>query len=288
MGKSDFQLELWGGQHYIKNDIYHLKRMCGLFSNITVMLYGIPKFIKNGYTPTNLSMQLMEYDNEINFYPLLFDYKNKVNLDDISEDEMNYFFRFTEPNYLGIGRQKCHLNFTILNRIIQSYFQLNDNILKIIKEIKEINLIDYENTVFIWARKTDKIVEIFVPEAERYIELYNSLHLNKRVIIQSDDITVYNDFNKLGFDYDNLNVIPVSNNNNGFHVNLNTISDDTFYEMYKMTKLNYLQKLLALMWIASKCHTVIIYPGNLCTLIPIIRGNWNNVHSFINNNNTME
>jgi hypothetical protein len=82
-----------------------------------------------------------------------------------------------------------------------------------------------------------------------------------------------------------INELPFSDDSKGFHVNLNSVSDDIFYNKYKMTKVKYLQKLLSLVIIASKCKHVIIYPGNLATVIPIIRGNFDNVYSFFDTEN---
>lgn len=276
----DISLDLWCGEHYIRKDTYYLNRPYGLFSNITVMMYGIISFSLRSRTPHNLSMTLIEYDYNIDFYPLLFTIKDNFKISNIPQNEINLFTSYI-PTYLGLGMCKCNL-FNIFDSLNDSYFQINDTVKSIMEDIKTVYNIDYENTVFIWARKTDKITEISIPDVEDYIKLYKSLSIDKRVIIQTDDPDVYDEFIEKG--YECLNYIPLSSKNRGFHIQLRNINDDDFNKLYNITKTQYLQRLLALVNVASKCNTVIIYPGCLSTYIPIIRGNWNNVYSFKNKN----
>jgi hypothetical protein len=191
---------------------------------------------------------------------------------------------------VGIGRKKSDHNYNILNRVNKKYFNINDTIINYIKEIEIANNINYDNTVFIWARKTDKDTEIPVPDAKKYIELYESLSLgDKEVILQTDDPRVIEDFQQFNFKFKVLNEIPLAKNVEcGFHRKLCDVSDNAFYDMYNMTKKYYLQRILALVHVASKCNTLIVYPGNLATYIPIIRGNWDNVYSFYDNSNLIE
>jgi hypothetical protein len=187
-----------------------------------------------------------------------------------------------------LGREKHHINFDISKRVIKKYFSLSDDTKKVYYDILEKNNIDFDNTVFIWARKTDKIVENEVPSVDNYLRvLYkNNLEKNK-IILQTDDIEVFNEFkNKISIKM--INELPFSDDSKGFHVKLNSVSNDIFYDKYKMTKVEYLQKLLSLVIIASKCKHVIIYPGNLATVIPIIRGNFDDVYSFFDTENLIK
>jgi hypothetical protein len=292
MEKDELCLDLWGGSHCVnKNDgIYNFKRENGLFSCLTVITYGIQKFTLNGYKPKNISLNLLEYDLNTDFYNDLFQLSNEeFNFDDIDENEMDINMRLCEPSMVGIGREKKHLNFKILDKVKNKYFLLSDTVKEFIKEIEIKHNIDYSNAVFVWARKTDKVDELPTPDVDNYIKIINDLNLRDRdIILQTDDITVYNEFIEKGLKFRTLNEIPYAIDNiKGFHAKLNKVTDDDFFKIYNMTKKYYLQRILALVNIASKCDTLLIYPGNLATYIPLIRGNWNNVYSFEYKNNLM-
>lgn len=285
-----YHLDLWGGNHYVDktNGTYYSSRDCGLFSCLTVLTYGIKKFTLHGYTPKNISLKLLEYDYNTDYYSDLFKIGDgDFRLDDIDKSVMDYQMKFCEPSFIGIGRAKSHLNFNILKRIYDKYFILSDTVKEFVKEIEDKHISDYSNTVLIWARKTDKDLEILVPDVADYVKLVDKLNLRgKDIILQTDDLRVYNDFESQGLKCRTLDEIPYAkDNDNGFHRKLCNISDEEFLNDYNMTKKYYLQRILALVHVASKCDTLIIYPGNLSTYIPLIRGNWNNVYSYEDKHN---
>jgi hypothetical protein len=285
-----FYLNLWGGEHYVslRDEIYYLKRPYGFFSNITVSIYGILKFTQFGYKPKTLSLNLLEYDMNRDFYPDLFKTSDTYfDIFDIPFEDFLRQMRLCEPNLLGVGRTKTDCNNEILNKVLRKYFVLSDPVVQHIEDIKKEYNLNCNNTVFVWARKTDKVIETSIPDVCDYIDVLNKIDLTgKDLIIQSDDYTVYEDFKKNNINYRSLNVLPIKkDNSNGFHVNLYHQSDEQFFENFGMSKVEYLQKMLALTYIASECETVILYPGNLATYIPIIRGCWNNVYSFKDKNN---
>jgi len=285
------KLDLWGGTHeYNKLDnTYYLNRHAGLFSNLCICSYGILTYIYMGLTPENISLTLTEYDDTLDFYTKLFKINHeKINLSDISDNVFKHTLRYQEPSHLGLGREKHHINFDIINRVIKTYFSLSDDTKKVYTNILEKYKIDFDNTVFIWARKTDKVVENDVPSVDTYLKIINDNNLeNNKIILQTDDITVFNEFNsKISINI--LDELPFSEDLKGFHVKLNSVSDTTFYEKYKMSKVEYLQRLLSLVIIASKCKHVILYPGNLSMVVPMIRGNFDNVYSFFDNENLIK
>ena len=288
--KKIVELDLWGGTHIydLSEETYYLKRHAGLFSNLTVCIYGILTFIKLGFTPKNISLILTEYDNTYNFYNDLFK-TNKETLDmsDISDEDFNYALRYSEPSYLGLGRAKSHVSFKILSRVIKKYYTLSDNTKKIHKEILNKYDINFDKTVFIWARKTDKPVEVSVPDVDKYIKILKENNLlGYDIILQTDDTSVFDEFsNKIKFNY--MEELPFSENSKGFHVDLNFMMNEDFKKKYSMSKTEYLQKLISLVIIASKCKYSIIYPGNLATVIPMVKGSFDNVFSFVDGENLM-
>jgi hypothetical protein len=285
------KLDLWGGTHeYNKLDnTYYLNRHAGLFSNLCVCSYGILTYVNMGLTPENISLTLTEYDDTLNFYTELFKLNNeKFDLSDISDEVLQRTLRYQEPSHLGLGREKHHINFDIISRVIKKYFSLSDNTKKVYDSILEKYNIDFENTIFIWARKTDKVVENQVPSVDTYLKIiYDNNLENKKIILQTDDITVFNEF-KSKISINILDELPFSDDLNGFHVKLNLVSDTTFYTKYNMSKVEYLQRFLSLVIIASKCQHVILYPGNLSMVVPMIRGNFDNVYSFFDNENLIK
>jgi hypothetical protein len=284
------KLGLWGGTHIfdVKTKTYTLDRDCGFFSNFTVQLYGIVKFILMGYTPENLGFILNDYEPGYNFYSDLFEIQQEeINIFEYcSIEEIDVFMRYCEPSHLGLGRKKEDINYKIINAIIDKYFRLSDSSKKIYDEIITKYDFDFDNTTFIWARKTDKVSETSVPSAETYYKILSENNLlNTKIILQTDDLSVIKEFDNLKISYDTLDELPYSENNEGFHVNIKNISNEDFEKKYGVTKLQHLQKLLSLAMIASKFKNVIIYPGNLASVIPIFRKNFNNVYSFINSTN---
>lgn len=284
------ELDLWGGTHVynLSDETYYLKRHAGLFSNLTVCVYGILTFINLGFIPKNISLILTEYDDTHNFYDDLFKInKDLLDMSDIPTEDIDYALRYSEPSHLGLGREKSHVAFKILVRLIKKYYTISDSTKKIHKEILNKYNIDFDNTVFIWARKTDKPVETNVPTVDRYIKVLKENNLlNFNIILQTDDIKVFDEFNeKIKFKC--LSELPFSENEKGFHVDLNFMSNDNFKTKYNMSKTEYLQKLISLVIIASKCKYSVIYPGNLATVIPLVKGTFDNVFSFANSENLM-
>jgi hypothetical protein len=264
---------------------YKVDRDCGLFSNITVCMYGIMKYNSLGYLPETISLYLNEYKHDYDFYNDLFKLNpNKLSFDDISEDEMFNFFRYCEPNFLGLGRRKNEVNFKILNRVLNKYFTLSDGCDKILSQIISKHKIDLHNTVFLWARKTDKVYETGLPSASRYIDVLRENNLlDKDIILQTDDRSVLNEFKSSGINFRTLEEIPYSDVDEGFHVKMSIkYNDAQFIEKYNMSKTEYLQKLLSLSKLASMCEYSIIYPGCLTTFIPILKGDFINKFSFAN------
>ena len=152
-----YHLDLWGGNHYVDktNGTYYLSRDCGLFSCLTVLTYGIKKFTLHGYTPKNISLKLLEYDYNTDYYSDLFKIGDgDFRLDDINKSAMDYQMKFCEPSFIGIGRAKSHLNFNILKRIYDKYFILSDTVKEFVKEIEDKHISDYSNTLVFYLFET--------------------------------------------------------------------------------------------------------------------------------------
>lgn len=285
-------LDLWGGQHlfYPKDKEYRIIRDSGLFSNICVSMYGSMKWFNTlGTPPEKITFNLLEYFAEnLDVYSKLFKLSDQpIQLTDLSEERLEKFFRYFEPNALGIGRNKWHFDWDIINRLLEKYYVVSDEVKHIFNQIQANHNIDFENTVFIWARKTDKVWETKIPSAKAYKDVLEKHNLmSKRILLQTDDLTVVKDFQTEQVCIETLEEIPYADPNLAFHQRLGQrLTSEQFVSKYGLGKIDYLQRLIALMLIASKCNTCILYPGSLSTIIPIFRGSFDNCYSFIDDTN---
>jgi len=289
---SPLSIDLWGGQHlfYPKDKEYRVIRDCGLFSNMCVSMYGVMEWYKRlGVSPEKITFNLIEYFTEdCDVYSMLFNTsKHPIQLKDLSEERLHKFFRYFEPNPLGIGRNKWHFDWDIINRLLAKYYRVSNEVESVFNRIQITHSIEFEHTVFIWARKTDKVWETKVPSARTYKDVLEKNNLmSKRIILQTDDLTVLEDFQNEQICVETLNEIPYADPNLAFHQKLSQrLTSEQFIVNYGLGKIDYLQRLLALMLIASKCNGCVIYPGGLSTIIPIFRGNFDNCFGFVDDIN---
>jgi hypothetical protein len=185
---------------------------------------------------------------------------------------------------IGIGHYKKDINFNIFNKILDKYFTFSDETEIIYQKMIKNHNIDFNNTVFIWARKTDKVVEDHgVPSLDDYMNVIKNNNIpSNNIILQTDDLSVLEEFKKTELSFKSLDEIPYSRNNDGFHIGLSNITNEEFISIYGIDKVTYLRRMICLVKIASKSKYSITYPGNLATVIPIFRGNWDNQFSFKN------
>jgi hypothetical protein len=264
---------------------YSLKRRYGLFSNLTVCLWDMMNIYRGqGRLPNGISLQLYEYDHSRDFYPDLFKPNDpKIGLEGISDEEIASFHKNCFPTSLGLGMNRAHIVFNITNRLIKKYFNFSDQCEITLQKIIIGNHIDCDQSVFIWARKTDKAKEVSLPEISQYTQLIQELKLRDHdVLLQTDDINVLQEFKQSGLKFRTLDEIPYDTDQKGFHVGLCALDDDRFRECHNMTKVTYLQKILCLAKLSSMCRYSITYPGNLSTFIPMLKGSFDNVISFKN------
>jgi len=134
----------------------------------------------------------------------------------------------------------------------------------------------------VWARRTDKTIETVVPTTEQYLEQIEKCKEVNRVFIQTDDKEVAEQFSNVNdARFVVLPDLPLAYNNHiGFHSNMNAIPWRVFELEYKMSKVEYLQTFLALTYFAASCKYYIGYPGNLTTMVPLIRRSFDNCFLF--------
>jgi len=262
-----------------------------MFSNLTVSMFGVFILTLNGYVVDNIKITMTDYFLDTDVYSLLFTKKDvQLSFDDIDESDINFFLYNCHPTMCGLGMKswgsvmstKENFNLKITSKIIDKFFNPNQNVLNNLKSMMESKNIKGEDYVFIWARKTDKVEETSVPDAETYFRVLSENNLlNERIFIQTDDITMFNDFIKIVPNCERFEDIPFAKDYT-FHRLISRTNDDIFYSNYNLTKEEYMVKMFCVVFLAVKSKKAIIYPGNPTTVVPMYKNSFLNCILFKN------
>jgi hypothetical protein len=261
---------------------YSSKKDSGIYSIFNWIIRKIALLEMNGFPVETLKIDY--YNQEI--YDLLFEKKEcELNFSDISDEEKIFFEEKFDTTGWGLGDDVKLLNFKITNKIINKFFNPSKLVLECYDKIIKSNNIDLNNTIFVWARSTDKHTETRLPSVEVYLKIINSIDLySKEIIVQTDDYRVLEGFKNSEIKFKTISEIPISGTLNGFHIEMSKINDDTFKSKYGITKNEYLLQMYCLSLIAKNSHKTILYPGNPTTFVPIIKGSLNDCFLFKDDN----
>jgi hypothetical protein len=236
----------------------------------------------NGFPVENLEIQ---YHNE-ELYWLLFEKKDiQLYFLNISNEEKIFFEEELNTTGFGLGSNVKLLNFNITNQIINKFFTPNKTVLDYYDNLIKSNNIDLDNTIFVWARSTDKSGEARIPGIFAYLSVIRSIQpSDKEVLLQTDDIRVFKDFSSSKIKIKTIPEIPISDKLRGFHNEMNEMSDDKFKTLYNITKHEYFLQMYCLSLIAKNAYKTILYPGNPTTYIPMLKGSFDNCYLFKDDN----
>lgn len=264
---------------------YQFKRDAGLYANLVWVIRKIALLELNGYKVDSVELILDEYNGEEAFDLFFEKNNNQIDYSNISDKDKSYFEQYLITSAFGLGIDDVkHLNFNITNQVIDKFFTPKESIVSYYNNLMYSNNIDINNTVFVWARSTDKAGESRIPDTSAYIGILNTLNLDgKEILIQTDDYRVLNDFKSSNFKFKTITQIPMSNNLIGFHNELKDIRDDKFISTYNITKQEYLIQMYCLSLIGRDSYKTILYPGNPTTYIPIIKKSFDNCYLFKDN-----
>jgi len=264
---------------------YQFKRDAGLYANLVWVIRKIALLELNGYKVESVELILDEYNGEEAFDLFFEKNDNQIDYSNISDKDKSYFEQYLITSAFGLGIDDVkHLNFNITNQVIDKFFTPKESIISYYNNLMSSNNIDINNTVFVWARSTDKASESRIPDTSAYIGILNTLNLEgKEILIQTDDYRVLNDFKNSNFKFKTISQIPMSNNLVGFHNELKDIRDDKFISTYNITKQEYLIQMYCLSLIGRDSYKTILYPGNPTTYIPIIKKSFDNCYLFKDN-----
>ena len=280
--------------YVLKNDIdflfkpsmtqdFLMTRDCGLFSNINVFqrdIARIGRFVKTG----NIKLILTEYfSNNLDVYPLLFDQDKSV---DISKEELDYIVKSCYSGVSGLFEYKVFL--PIVNKIRDRYLNHTLPVRFIERDILRRN--DIPNDYFFaWFRGTDKITENLIPSFSEFIEKIWELNVdNLPVVIKTDSYWFTKALkNKFGQNpYISIPLVKLSKEDKPIHHGtLSKVSEDDFFIENGITKVQYLQSLLAITSIAAKAKIYLATNSNINTYVIQQRGNFDNVHVYRDDKN---
>lgn len=231
-------------------------RDCGFFSNLNVFKRTISEKIRNGEEIKNIKFYFNLYSDE-DIYNECYYQDQSIS---ISKEEGQWVLDNCYCDNLGLFNF-TNIDLSIINKLNKKYLNLNSSVLNYIQDYK----ID-EPYIFVWARKTDKIIENPVPEYEEYVRRINSLP-NLKVIVTTDDIELGIKFKEGGY---KLVDMPMSNLPTHYYYN----SD--------MSKMEYIKRLLAIVEVASQSEYFISYGGNIATTVYEKHKNKNNCFLYKN------
>jgi len=261
---------------------YTSKKDSGLYSIFNWIVRKIALLEMNGFPVEDLNI---DYHNQ-EIYNLLFEKKEgNIDLSDISDEEKIFFEEKLDTTGWGLGEDVKLLNFKITNKIINKFFNPSKLVLECYNKLIESNNIDLNNTIFVWARSTDKSGETKIPSVEKYLKIINSINSsNKEILLQTDDYRVLSDFKGCNLNLKTIKEIPISQTLKGFHIEMSEIGNDHFISKYKITKDEYLLQMYCLSLIAKNSYKSILYPGNPTTYVPMIKGSFDDCYLFKDNN----
>ena len=275
---SDYHYETYSQE----TKTYSSTKDSGIYSIFNWIIRKIVLLEMNGFPVETLKIDY--HSQEI--YDLLFEKKEcELNFSDISDEEKIFFKEKLDFTGWGLGDDVKLLNFKITNKIINKFFNPSKLVLECYDNLIKSNNIDLNNTIFVWARGTDKGGETRLPNVEDYLKVINSINLsNKEILLQTDDYRVLSGFNECNLNLKTIKEIPISGTLKGFHIEMNEIGNDSFKSKYKITKDEYLLQMYCLSLIAKNSYKSILYPGNPTTYVPMIKGSFNDCYLFKNEN----
>jgi hypothetical protein len=289
-------LDLWGGSqvYYKDTESFVITRDCGFFSNVTVAMFGIFILSINGHKIKNFKLTMTDYSYD-DIYPHFFTQNDEydLNFSDLSEEVIHYFYHNSYPSKFGLGFPKSNfigeykdvLNLDITDRIIKKFFTPNKMVNVYFDKMFTNKNLKKDDYVFIWARRTDKIEENSIPNALKYYDLLKEeILLNDRIIIQTDDKTMIDEFNDLNFSFEYFDEIPFAKGYS-FHRLISKTPDEEFFNNFNIDKNEYMTQIICIVLLALNAKKCLIYPGCGATVVPIYKNTYNNCFLFQNDTN---
>jgi hypothetical protein len=253
---------LYHSSYDTHNNILYGTHKSGFYSCINEVRNSLYRLISEKKYPLQISFELTLdwYKDGGDIYPLLY----KTNYDKINNlYNLNFSFEYFCPTALNLPK----LFFSKIKLIEETYFSPSDIVLNNIEELEQKYKIDYNNTLAVLHRGTDKHCEAALASIEDWISHIESVNdKDYNILIQTDDIIYKEAFLKKfpkAFVFDemifNNQYVRPNTNKNKWSINFESI-----------------------MRIISKCDKIITHSGNVGVIPVIYKGNLKNVSQCFN------
>lgn len=276
MDFSDFLL-MYYEWYTVETKHYKQTRGAGLYAVLNWALRSLSLLEMKGNEVESIELYLTEYARELEVFNSLFEIKKfDTNLSKLSESEKIEFLNNTISSNVGLSENPMNLNLDITNKIISKYFNPKKEVVEWYNKFIDELGCDVKDIILVWARRTDKISESRIPTVSDYISKLSKIDkTNKVILIQTDDEFVVQEFKDKHLGFKTLTQIPFPNNRTKpFHIDLWSVSDEEFKEMYGISKIDHLRQMVAIALISKNCYKTILYPGNPTTFMPLFKGSF--------------
>jgi hypothetical protein len=265
------------------NKIYSHKRGAGLFSQLNWVIRMVSLLELKGYSVNEIQIFLEEYMSNVDVFNSIFNVKsNNLNLKSLPESQKNEFETLSMFSNVGLSENPKNLNLSITNQIISKFFNPSPEVIEWYNNFINHLGVDNKDIIFIWARRTDKQSESKIPTVDTYLDVLSKINCDgKKILIQTDDQSVLDEFKNKDIEFLTLPQIPFSQKKDfPFHINMNFQTNEDFNEMYGISKIDHIRQMVALVMIAKNAYKSIIYPGNPTTFIPLFKGSFDDCILF--------
>jgi hypothetical protein len=256
------------------NDTLIIEHNAGFFSCCSIRLSHIINFFNNNKRLPNR----VDSSNQFSFY--------KVHPHDTSSDLTKIFFEeFCDFNFHYETEIKYHHNWQFndfrtldvlsIKPFIKKYFTPSKYIIQIAKNFEQEYDINFEKTIVVFYRGTDKAKETKIASYDVFIEKAKEIlknNPNYKFLLQTDETEFLDLFYKNFPNSFHIKKIPQGNKNNQVCVDRIVQGSDKF---------DLACNFFATILLMAKCSNIITHSGNGSSWIHLYRGNSDNMYQFL-------
>jgi hypothetical protein len=251
----------------IKDDNLKIIHNSGFFSNCSIALFGI-----------------IDFYNKYHRLPAYVDFSKTFNhfKDDINRDAYGEFFQFDESIEIAYTKPIAFSLLSLfdykleqhkaLEVFIKKYFCPSKETLTIYNKIRQKYKVDFDNTLVICYRGTDKGSDTGLGTYEEFIVKTKSIlakNPNLRILVQTDQRQFLDLCLKEFKNCFYIEELPTTTTTTVMH---KIVSNEN--------KIKWSQTFLSIVFLISKCKFIVNHTGNVARWICLYRGNVNNVEQY--------
>jgi len=258
------------------NDTLIVDHNAGFFSCCSIRLSHIINFFNNNKRLPNR----VDSSNQFSFY--------KENSLDTSLDLSKKFFEQNHDFIFNFEKEIIYshnwqfedfrsLDVVTIQPFIKKYFTPSKYICEISKNFEKENQIDFQKTIVVYYRGTDKVSETGIGTYEDFIKKSKKIlneNPNHNFLLQTDEIEFLKMFYEIFPNTFHNKKLPHGNKNHQVCVDRMLKGSDKF---------EFASNFFATILVMAKCKNIITYSGNASSWIHLYRGNSDNMYQFLNN-----